>query len=216
MLAALPQPKAILFDWDGTLNDSMRRIHDVLRECMQIMGRPEPTVQQAIDTTIYGQHAGLKVFDFDAMQNEQFLTLFNERFFVFTPEHAVQMDGAERLMTVLPSHMRLGIVTNGRRDLIEAQIAHHGWQDRFDVVVCAGEAIRNKPYPDPALLALEKLGIAPGPDVWFVGDTRGDIECARAAGLTGILLADTSPADCDPHHHVIHLDYISQHFEDTQ
>ena len=212
-MSKLPKPKAILFDWDGTLSDSMPRVHAVLGECFALMGLPQPTIAQAHELAIHGRQAGKVAFGMDDEQNKKFFHLFAERYFVFSPDSAA-MDGAAQLIDSLPVDMSLGIVTNGLRDLIEAQLVHFGWADRFRVVVCAGEAVRDKPYPDPALLALEKLGIAPGADVWLVGDTRGDVECAKSAGLTSVMLAATDSVDCAPHARIDHLDHLTRHFTD--
>jgi phosphoglycolate phosphatase-like HAD superfamily hydrolase len=37
-------------------------------------------------------------------------------------------------------------------------------------------------------MALDGSGVAPGPDVWFVGDGAIDVQCAVAAGLTPVVL----------------------------
>jgi phosphoglycolate phosphatase len=44
-------------------------------------------------------------------------------------------------------------------------------------------------------MALQPSGIAPGADVWFVGDTAIDMECALAAGCVPVLLGAAEPAD---------------------
>jgi phosphoglycolate phosphatase-like HAD superfamily hydrolase len=51
----------------------------------------------------------------------------------------------------------------------------------FSSVVCAGEAARRKPHPEPLLLALSRLGIPAAPAA-YVGDSPEDIEMAQAAG----------------------------------
>lgn len=42
---------------------------------------------------------------------------------------------------------------------------------------------RHKPDPDPLLLALERLDMAPGPTAWYVGDEYQDAAAAQAGGL---------------------------------
>ena len=100
------------------------------------------------------------------------------------------LPGASALLAALHSHIPLGVVSNKRGASLRIEVPHVGWQDYFDVLVGAGDAARDKPHADPALLALETLGIAPSPNVWFVGDTTVDLECANAAGLTPILYGD--------------------------
>jgi pyrophosphatase PpaX len=57
-----------------------------------------------------------------------------------------------------------------------------GLEDAFQVIVGADEVIHPKPHPEPVLMALERLG-APAAGAVFVGDSRHDVECGRAAGV---------------------------------
>src|SRR5213595_2600494 len=57
-----------------------------------------------------------------------------------------------------------------------------GLGDGFEVIVGADDVTHPKPHPEPVLKALERLG-APAADTVFIGDSRHDIECGRAAGV---------------------------------
>src|SRR5207249_9931970 len=57
-----------------------------------------------------------------------------------------------------------------------------GLEDAFQVIVGADEVTHPKPHPEPVLTALERLG-APATGAVFVGDSRHDVECGRAAGV---------------------------------
>ena len=57
-----------------------------------------------------------------------------------------------------------------------------GLEDAFAVIVGADEVTHPKPHPEPVLKALECLG-APATGAVFIGDSRHDIECGRAAGV---------------------------------
>ncbi|RYI98951.1 MAG: HAD family hydrolase, partial [Acetobacteraceae bacterium] len=48
------------------------------------------------------------------------------------------------------------------------------------------------PDPAPFALALPALGLAAGPAVWYVGDTALDMQAARNAGCTPVLLGDAA------------------------
>jgi pyrophosphatase PpaX len=49
-------------------------------------------------------------------------------------------------------------------------------------VVGSDDVTNPKPHPEPVLLALERTCRA-GSDAVFIGDSRHDIECGRAAGV---------------------------------
>ena len=59
----------------------------------------------------------------------------------------------------------------------------------------AFDAARDKPAREPVDMALAPAGLAPGADVWFVGDADIDMECAYGAGLTPILVRPAAPGE---------------------
>lgn len=81
--------------------------------------------------------------------------------------------------------LRIGLVSNGIRDLNEF-VVHH----RLDVDVAIGSRAhgRVKPHPTIFQAALERLGAAPSESV-MVGDSLAeDVEGARALGMRAILI----------------------------
>ena len=57
---------------------------------------------------------------------------------------------------------------------------------KYFTVVIGGDDVKNKkPHPDPLLLVAQKLGLAPA-ELLFVGDSRNDIQAAKAAGCRSI------------------------------
>lgn len=81
--------------------------------------------------------------------------------------------------------LRIGLVSNGQRDLEEFAVHH-----RLDVDAMVGSRShgRVKPHPSIFVAALDSLGVAPG-EVAMVGDSyEDDIEGARALGIRAILL----------------------------
>ena len=58
--------------------------------------------------------------------------------------------------------------------------------DRYYGEVIGGDDVQNKkPHPDPLLLVAERMGIAPQ-QMLFVGDSRNDIQAAKAAGCPSV------------------------------
>ena len=85
--------------------------------------------------------------------------------------------------------LRLGMLTNRRRVLFTHELNKvdgSGWGGLFDVVVCGDDVRRRKPAPDMVQRALDELGVAAGPEVWFVGDSTTDTVAAKDAGVTAI------------------------------
>jgi HAD superfamily hydrolase (TIGR01549 family) len=81
--------------------------------------------------------------------------------------------------------LKIGLVTNGQRDLAEF-VAHHALQ--VDAMVGSKAHGRIKPHPSIFVAALGELGVEPA-EVVMVGDSyEDDIEGARALGIRAILL----------------------------
>jgi HAD superfamily hydrolase (TIGR01549 family) len=83
------------------------------------------------------------------------------------------------------AQLRIGLVSNGIRDLTEF-VAHHGLD--VDAVVDSRTHGRVKPHPTIFQAALGKLGVDAA-DAVMVGDSpEEDIEGARALGMRAILI----------------------------
>jgi HAD superfamily hydrolase (TIGR01549 family) len=83
------------------------------------------------------------------------------------------------------AQLRIGLVSNGIRDLTEF-VAHHRLE--VDVIVDSRRHGRVKPHPTIFQAALEALGVAPGEAV-MVGDSlEEDVEGARALGMRALLV----------------------------
>jgi HAD superfamily hydrolase (TIGR01662 family) len=118
------------------------------------------------------------------------------------PDLVVPVDGAARAVHgVRSAGFRTGVVTNqsgiGRGQLTREQV--DAVNERVDALVgpfdvweiCphepAAECECRKPRPGMILRAAERLGVDPA-DVVMIGDIGADVEAARAAGATGILV----------------------------
>ncbi len=100
-------------------------------------------------------------------------------------------EGGERdmLVALRGLGLRLGIVSNRDREFLEHELAlldGGSWVGLFDVVVCGGDAPSRKPAADPIAEATAKLGVRPGPQIWYVGDGASDVTAARRAGVASI------------------------------
>ena len=81
--------------------------------------------------------------------------------------------------------IKIGLVTNGQRDL-EEFVAHHHLE--VDAAVGSKAHGRVKPHPSIFVAALQELAVAPA-ETAMVGDSyEDDIEGARALGIRAILL----------------------------
>ena len=92
-----------------------------------------------------------------------------------------------RALRALP--VTVGVITNRDREFFVQELAAvegTGWAELFDTQVCGYDAPRRKPHPDQVLHAIGNLGVAPGPAVWYVGDSTTDVTAAKLAGVTSV------------------------------
>ena len=75
------------------------------------------------------------------------------------------------------------IVTSSPSPYCQRVVAHWGWQ--ISATVCYHDTERRKPYPDPILLGLHKLGREAG-DAVAIGDAAKDTYAARSANVQSI------------------------------
>ena len=187
-MARLSRPAAVLFDWDGTLADTLPLLltaHNHVRTMHGLTpwSRDEFMVNikfssRELYPSIYGeawQQALEELYAFVLAQHLEHLTLF---------------PGAAELIAFLHGrNIPLGLVSNKRQLVLDREVAHLGWQSMFYCVLGSGAAARDKPAGDPVRLALARA--EPPLDrakVWFVGDTVSDLAASRDAGCPAVLI----------------------------
>ncbi len=185
-------PRAVLFDWDNTLVDSWATIHESLNTTLAAMGHPVWT----FDETRARVRKSLRE-TFPEMFGddwEKARDIFYERFREIHLEMLVTLPGSEELIRALAQkNVYLGVVSNKSGDHLRREAVHLGWDALFGRLVGATDAVRDKPAIEPVNMALEGSGIAPGRDVWFVGDTGIDMQCAHNANCVPILIREAAP-----------------------
>ena len=182
-----PRPRALLFDWDNTLADNWSAIGAALNAALLAMGQaPWSEAEIRLRVRVSLRESFPEMFGARWLQARW---IFYDRFHAHHLDHLSALPGAgEALHTLARAGFYLGVVSNKRGDLLRREAAHLGWRDLFGRVIGAGDAPADKPAPDPAVLALEPSGIAPGREVWLVGDSGVDMACARAAGCVPVLI----------------------------
>ena len=90
------------------------------------------------------------------------------------------------LLEQLKGHYRMAVVTSSGRDEVEPMLEAGGLRGYFDALVCARDAARHKPAPDPYLLAAKLLD-ARRPLV--IEDSEAGLAAGRAAGFAVLCVA---------------------------
>jgi HAD superfamily hydrolase (TIGR01549 family) len=177
--------RPIIFDWDGTLVDTMPAIQranvQVLHEHGIDFDDDRYREVYAPDWRLMYRRLGIPDAEIEAA-GARWLEVY-EANDVVRP-----FEGIERSLAALAdAGHELAIVTAGHRRVVERQLARFGLSGLLPVRVCGDDGeLRQKPHPEPLLRALDELGAADPTTATYVGDAADDMRMARAVGARGI------------------------------
>ena len=175
--------KAIVFDLDGTLLDTLADLAASTNYALRSCGMPE----HSIDDVRRFVGNGVRMLMTRAVPDGESNPRFDEAFSVFR-QHYMQhcldttcpypgiMDALARLKE---KGIMLAIVSNKMQAATE-ELRQHFFSQYIDVAIGESAAIRKKPAPDTVNEALRLLGISHDEAI-YVGDSDVDIDTARAA-----------------------------------
>ncbi len=189
-----PRPQAILFDWDNTLVDTWTTIHEALNHVMLAMDKPSWSLAETRARVRLSLRESFPLHFGERWEEARGIYL--ERFAAIHLDRLTPLPGCAEMVEALAGEgIFLGIVSNKTGALLRLEAERLDWSRYFGRIVGAGDAAADKPDPAPVRLALEPSRIVPGQDVWFVGDTGVDIECAGNAGCVSVLLGNDLDAE---------------------
>lgn len=181
---------AIVFDWDGTLADSLPAIFEANQRVLAEHGLPFDIERYRAayvpDWRLMYQRLGVPDEHLDAIGG-RWLELYREA------EEAGLLPGvAEALRRLSEAGFVMGLITAGDREVVEDQLHRYGLGDLLTVRVYGTDPIASKPHPDPLLLVLRQLDrIEHVARARYVGDVPDDMRMARAVGALGIGIEST-------------------------
>lgn len=188
------RPQAIIFDWDNTLVDSWLIIRDALNATFAEYDVPPWSLDDTKARVAKSLRDSFPELFGDAW--EEAGKSFYGHFAAIHLDRLSPLDGAAEMLEELSQlGIYLGVVSNKTGNLLRAEAQQLGWDKYFGRIVGATDAVRDKPATDPVVMALRGSGIKLGPDVWFAGDARIDMECALNAGCTPVLLRAEPPSN---------------------
>jgi phosphoglycolate phosphatase len=186
---AASRPSLLLYDWDNTLVDGWAGITAALNAAFDAFALPHWSVQDTRERARVSMRESFpKLFGPDWQRaRDVFLASLAAQHLA----HVRPMEGASELLAAGAAWTQ-GVVSNKTGRFLRAEVTHLGWDEHFATVVGAGDAKADKPDPASILLALEHLSTRPDATIWYLGDTASDMQAARAAGITAVLVGDAS------------------------
>lgn len=173
-----------LYDCDGTLADNMK-----FHKAAYV--KVAATYGLDLDDRIIDEFAGLPTVKVVEQINKRYHTNFDEVGFAdakakvfhekFLPQ-TLPIDFVKEHLLTNAGKAKIGVVSGGRRPTVQRTLEVLGIFDLVDVLVCAGDTEKGKPFPDPFLLAASSLGVSPKACMVFEDGEPG-VRAAIAAGM---------------------------------
>ena len=181
---------AIVFDWDGTLVDSLPAIFDANTQVLAEYGLPFDNDRYRAayvpDWRLMYQRLGVPDDSLDAA-GARWLELYRT-----TETAALLPRVTESLDRLASAGFVMGLVTAGHRDVVQGQLERFGIGGHLRVRIFGTDDIAAKPHPDPLLRVIRELGrIDRVTTARYVGDVPDDMRMARSAGTLGIGIEST-------------------------
>ncbi len=182
--------EAILYDFDGTLADSVPWIMESFKAAYEVvLGRCERTDEDLksyiglplIQTfEMHDDETRDKLFYEYLRQNEKFLRGNKIELFPGV---------IEELKKLKKAGVRQGIVTSKRAESLQISLDAMELNDFFEIVVTKESTKEHKPSGAPLIYAASKLKIDDLSSILYVGDAKGDIMCAKNAGCASCMVS---------------------------
>jgi HAD superfamily hydrolase (TIGR01549 family) len=182
--------RAVVFDWDGTLVDTLPAIYranvEVLREYDVPFDEARYRTAYTPDWRLMYRRLGVPEPAIGAA-GARWLELYREAGALAPFEGA-----GDALRRLAATGHRMGLVTAGHRGVVEDQLDRFGLADLLAVRVCGDDPVPAKPDPQPLRMALAALDAAslPEPPI-YVGDAPDDMRMALAVGVHGVGIVGT-------------------------
>jgi phosphoglycolate phosphatase len=225
--------RAVLFDLDGTLIDSVPDLTAAIDVMLESVGKA-PVGEVKVNRWVGNGAAALvkrALADRDDGDERHHADYPNERedeeyasaYAIFECAYAQRLttgtglyEGVLSVLSALASvDIKLGLITNKPRRFTVPLIKALGIDHYFSEVLCGDDLEFKKPHPLPVLTALKNLSVSAQQAI-MVGDSISDIKSASAAGVKtvavtygynhGISITDA----CNECHADITIDKIKQ------
>ena len=182
--------RAIIFDLDGTLADSLADIADAMNRTLTRFGYPVYNY----DEYKYFVGKGLKNLVYKCLPEDkrdennvaECLKIMMEEYGKSYAEKTKLYDGIPELLDLLTEKgIKLAVLSNKADELSQKICAKLLGKWSFEIILGSSNRFPNKPSPESALYLSEKMNVSPQ-NMLYLGDTNVDMQTANSAGMFAV------------------------------
>ena len=179
--------KAVIFDLDGTLVNSLEDLADATNYALKFFA------QQTHSTEAFKLMVGegtrtliSRALPTDKQELiEQVLVKMREKYMQICLNKSRPYKGLQEVVTELAQRkIKLAVLTN-KDEKMAQKIVSHFFNGLFQIVKGTIEAVAVKPEPTAVLQVLAQLKVKPEEAI-FVGDSKIDVQTAKAASIKAV------------------------------
>ncbi len=189
--------KAVLFDIDGVLIDSLNANTHFFQKLLSTAGYPPPSPEEyktmfhlpIVDVLrkVTGTNSEAEIQRIQSLVGNQV---------PYPVELVKPQPNVEQVIENLRQKYQLGLITS--------RIKNHVWRlpllnkckDSFTILISLDDVKKPKPDPEGILIALKKLNVEPNEAV-YLGDAITDFQAGKAAGVQTVMFKNTEVEGVD-------------------
>lgn len=181
--------RALAFDLDGTLIDSAPGLAAAVDAALGALNLPaagiervstwigngaDVMIERALTWALGHQPSGDLLSDARLLLDKHYATTVKDGSKLFPQVK-------EGLALLAAKGLPMAIVTNKPTPFVAPLLQSLGIDSYFSLIIGGDDVAAKKPHPAPLFMVLGKFGLLPS-ELLFIGDSRNDIQAAKAAG----------------------------------
>lgn len=184
----MPELKTLIFDWDGTLCDSISRIVESMVAAAKLTGLDVPSERAVRDIIGLGLPEAIAIL-FPGLDEpwlvEKLRQAYSDHYVALEQQPASLFPGVlEALDSFRSAGFKMAVATGKSRRGLDRVLAAHDLSGFFDMTRCADETL-SKPHPRMLEEILNRLE-TPASCALMLGDSEFDIRMAHGARVRAV------------------------------
>lgn len=176
--------KAVIFDLDGTLLNTLEDLWISTNFALSQFGYPERTFEEVRMFVGNGVRKLIERAVPENCQNiDECLAVFKKHYAENMYNHTVPYNSIEKILKDLQAQGLKTAVVSNKFDLAVKELCKKYFGDLIDIAIGQFDDVPPKPAPNGVLKALKELGEE---TAIYVGDSEVDVQTAKNANLTCI------------------------------